>query len=107
LERYSDAGKYFVVGIEFTEVQTPDSLFRFYADLQNVDALPDVQWVISSVGTRMRDLPRETRSYTTTTETISVPNLPGVGCFFVRGTRFNLPAGFKTIWRTRALTPSK
>lgn len=107
LERYSDAGNYFVVGIEFTEVQTPDSLFRFYADLQSMEALPEVQSGLSTTSVHGRDLPLGGRSYAATIETLRIPDLPGVGCFFVRGARLNLPRGFKTTWRTRALTPSK
>lgn len=32
-----------------------------------------------------------------------LPDLPGVGSFFIRGGRFSLPAGFRMVWKTRAL----
>jgi hypothetical protein len=39
------------------------------------------------------------------TEVLYLPDLPGVGSFFVQARRLDLPPGFRTTWRTRALVP--
>jgi len=41
----------------------------------------------------------------TTDEILSLPNLPGVGSFFVQTRHLDIPAGFRTTWKTRALVP--
>jgi uncharacterized cupin superfamily protein len=35
-------------------------------------------------------------------EKLTLPDLPGVGSFFIRGDRLLLPAGFQMVWRTRS-----
>jgi hypothetical protein len=97
LERYRDAGEYYVVGLEFTEVEAGGSLWRFYADLKSASGAP-VEWLMSTGGSRAI-----ANGYQSHTETIRLPDLPGVGSFFVRGARFALPVGFRMEWKTRAL----
>jgi hypothetical protein len=36
-------------------------------------------------------------------ETVFLSDLPGVGSIFVQAQRLDLPPGFRTTWRTRAL----
>jgi hypothetical protein len=107
LERYQDAGGYFVVGLEFTEVEAGGSLWRFYADLQNASGAPGLEWVISTGISRdtpgLKSLGHTLTGIESITATIHLPDLPGVGSFFIRGTRFALPAGFRMLWKTRAL----
>ena len=92
LERNDDSGGYFVFGVEFTEIQSAGSAFRFYADLQDMDERPDIGWVLIDNG-----------KVGMTRERIATTDLPGVGTFFIRGTRFTLPAGFRLVWKTRPL----
>jgi len=40
-----------------------------------------------------------------TKETLWLPDLPGVAVFFWRGGKLDLPQGFRTVWKTRALAP--
>lgn len=113
LERYTDAGDYFTVGLEFTEVETPDAKLRFYAELQDMDHLEGVEMTLHI--TRME--PGESHSGRTGNltwtnvyrEQIRTNEVPGVGIFFARGAHFSLPAGFKTVWKTqpypRSATP--
>ena len=84
LERHPEDGGYFEVALEFDRIETPDANLRFYADLQEVDRSNGA--VVDLLARRPRPPEHE---------------LPGVGTFFVRGTRFLLPPGFKTIWKTR------
>ncbi len=40
-----------------------------------------------------------------TRESLSVTDMPGVATFFFKGLELELPEGFRTVWKTRALTP--
>jgi hypothetical protein len=96
LEHVADAGGYFVAGLEFTEVQTDSGLLRFYADLLTASGAPGLEWTISNPNSRSAGFGESVL------EVIRVTNLPGVGSFFIKGSTFALPAGFRMQWRTRA-----
>ena len=101
LERYSDAGDYFIVALEFTRLETPGGNLRFYADLQDVDRREGVEMVLSNT-TRVERGGTNTVTWENTySQRIWTHEVPGVGTFFVRGTRFSLPPGFKTVWKTQ------
>ena len=108
LERYSDAGDYFIVALEFTRLQTPGGNLRFYADLQDVDRRDGVDMVLNnttrverggfqSAGQRLSSVTWN-NAYR---QRIWTHEVPGVGTFFVRGSSFSLPSGFKTMWMTQ------
>ena len=105
LEHSAEFGGYFTVGLEFTEVETPDAALRFYADLQTASGAPGLEWTMSTGTTS--DTPGMQGPRTTlpgtklVRETLHTSNLPGVGSFFLRGSKFGLPAGFKMQWKTR------
>jgi hypothetical protein len=103
LERHSLPADYFVVALEFSEIEAGVSPLRFYADLQEFDSTPAIERYLFSSSRYSRDLQSLGRLDVTTTEHISLPDLPGVGSFFIRGGRFSLPAGFRMVWKTRAL----
>jgi hypothetical protein len=101
LERYQGGG-YFIVAVEFTEVETDGTSMRFYADLLSMDKRPEIQpnlteWVF------LRRPPSKGGSYFPSTEKITLPELPGIAAFFVHGSNFTIPLGFRTVWRTRSL----
>lgn len=99
MEHHSDPGDYFVVALEFTEIASPDGgRFRFYADLQDLDRVNGVEWQLVDSTSRVRGV--ET---VTTHLTVTFTDLPGVGTFFVRGAKVDLPKGFRTVWRTSSL----
>src|SRR6202020_2232665 len=80
MDRYSDrAGDYFVVALEFIEIETRDSLIGFLADLTAVVRLPglDLQW---STYHREMSTPRSGTTVVTT-EKSSLPEVLGVGAF--------------------------
>jgi hypothetical protein len=64
------------IAVEFTEIETGGVPMRFYAELQSVDAPAAVQHPGGA-------------------------DLPGVGAFSVA--KFPVPAGFRMVWRTKAL----
>jgi len=99
LEHYrGTGGADYIVGIEFTEVEGVQGPLRFYADLVSMDKRPEIRPSLSE-----RVLVKSTVGFEPETQTIVIPELPGVASFFVRGTPFTLPAGFGMVWRTRGL----
>ena len=97
LER-SGTGKDFIVGLEFTEVQVRGGPLRFCADLLWMDKRPGIRPTLSE-----QVLVRTGSGYQTGSQTITLPELPGVASFFVHGSTFTVPSGFRTVWRTRGL----
>ncbi len=100
MERYTDPFVYFVVGIEFTEVEVDGIRHVFYADLAGIDRVPGVELTLST-GNNGVENPRTVTIVTR--ERIVVHNLPGVATFFFKGEPLDLPANFRTVWKTRAL----
>jgi hypothetical protein len=95
LDRYHGGGA-FIVGLEFTEVHVREGLLPFYADLLRADRNPRIQPTLSE-----RVFVRDRSGVNSREETITLPELPGVASFFIKGTTFTIPSGFRTIWRTR------
>ena len=104
LERYSQSEDYFIVALEFSEMQAGASRLRFYADLQSLDPTPAIELFLSNSSRDSRDLGHRGLPVVTTNEQIRLPDLPGVGSFFIRGGRFSLPTGFRMVWKTRELS---
>jgi hypothetical protein len=105
MDPYSDrSGNYFIVALEFIEIETSNSLVRFFADLMDVQHLPglDFRW-----STSQRSSVFDGRKRIVTTQQSFLPNLPGVGAFFLRATQFTLPAGMEFFWKTRELEPAR
>ncbi len=78
----------FIVGLEFTEVEASDGRRPFYADLLKMDLAPNIRPTLSE-------------EVNAGEVKVTLPELPGVASFFVSGAAFRIPAGFKTVWRTR------
>ena len=96
LER-SEGGAAFIVGLEFTEVAVRvGGPLLFYADLLRIDKNPRIKPTGSE-----RVLVRDTGRIQAREETITLPELPGVASFFVRGMTFTIPSSFRMVWRTR------
>jgi hypothetical protein len=98
LERFSESGGYFSIGLEFTDIDAGGTPLRFFADLQNVDEIPALERTLVSDHTQLGPM-----SQLRTIDRITMPELPGVGSFFMRGAHFEIPAGFRMIWKTRAM----
>ena len=97
-------GGYFVVTLEFTEVETAGTRYRFFADLDGTDGLPGL---VQTIRTRQHPSKPPVRSGETTAdssdEIVYLPDLPGVGSFFVNSRQLDLEPGFRMTWKTRAL----
>ncbi len=97
LERYFGPGKpQYIVGLEFTEIDSPDGPVPFYADLLRLSREPGIRASLTEPV-----LVRAHGVVQAAGETITLPELPGVASFFVSGDTFSLPAGLRTVWRTR------
>jgi hypothetical protein len=119
LEHYSDAsdlliGDYFIVAVEFMQIETPSAKLRFYAELQDADPAPGVRMSLSGSSSqsyefwasenRISPVPMQSQhviGITRDHEEVTTHEVPGVGTFFVRGAHFSLPTGFKTVWKTQ------
>ena len=105
LEWNEEKGGYYVVALEFTEIEAAGMRYGFFADLIDVDRLPGLRQTI------LTRKPPETSPLRGGGETIfsdeilSLPDLPGVGSFFVQARHLDLPPGFRMTWKTRALVP--
>lgn len=91
LERYQGGANY-VVGLEFTDLETFEGPAHFYADLLSLDKRKDIH---AQLEERVLTLsgPRNIE--------ITLHELPGVASFFIDGSTFTLAPGFRTVWRTR------
>jgi hypothetical protein len=100
MERYSDMGGYFTLGFEFTEIEAGGASTRFFANLDSVSPLTGFEWSMSSGTSQVLHGGQITRIEH---ELTTGPALPGVGTFFVRGAHFEIPKGWKMVWKTQAL----
>jgi hypothetical protein len=106
MERYTDPFPYFVVALEFTEVQVEGIRYRFYADPVDIERIAGVEqrlWTKDEYEARSLfgggSVSRQHR------ENLFLPVLPGVAMFFFKGAKLDLPQGFRTVWKTRPLKP--
>jgi hypothetical protein len=106
LEWNEDRGGYFVVGLEFTEIEAAGTRYRFFADLEGTDALPNLHQTL-----RVRPQPEKSplRGGADTVyisdDMLYLYDLPGVGSFFVQARKLDIPSGLRMTWKTRALVP--
>jgi hypothetical protein len=114
LERYTDPFPYFVVALEFTEVELQGIRYRFYAEPVEIEPLAGLEQTLTTkdttesrhqlFGDGITDI-REIRGSREAKENVILYNLPGVVTFFFKGGKLDLPQGFRTVWKTRPLTP--
>jgi hypothetical protein len=106
MERQAEPVPHFVVAIEFTEVESEGIRYRFYADLVEIDSAPGVEQMLTiETPVKVAEQNHGGIQVRATVQKITLPRLAGVATFFVRGTRLELPQGFRTVWKTRAVGP--
>ena len=105
LEWNEEKGGYYVVGLEFTDIEAAGTRYGFFADLVDVDRLPGLRQTIRTSKQETYVLPNSGGTTIESFETLLLPDLPGVGSFFVQARRLDLPPGFRMTWKTRALVP--
>ena len=108
LGRHPDYPEYFVVGLEFSEVEFGNSRGRFLAQMENRQAFPGATRQLSFSRTTVSGtVLGDGRSETTRNTTRTTVELPGVGLFFIEASRVRLPRGFRLVWRTTEPGPSQ
>jgi hypothetical protein len=109
MELYTKPFPYYIVAVEFTEVEFQGIRHRFYADLLDLDLTPGVERTLPvSERTEETDLLYLGHETRLKKESLTLPYLTGVATFFFRGARLDLPSGWRTVWKTRppiALSP--
>jgi hypothetical protein len=108
LERFTDPKNHFIVGLEFTELHTPNRRARIKTELVHV----------THFGGLVEQFGEERKSYSkqggglageglerTTVESYSMTALPGASEIYVRATRLRVPAGLRMVWRTLPADP--
>jgi hypothetical protein len=105
LDWHDEKGGYFVVALEFTEIEAAGTRYRFFADLVDTDRLPGLKQDIRTRKQETTVLQNGGKITRDSTDVLFLPGLPGVGSFFVQARRLDLPPGFRTTWKTRALVP--
>ena len=108
LERYTNPFSYFVVGLEFTEVEIEGVRHLFYADLAGIDRAAGVESFLGTRNTMAPSGPADlfgSTSFEQFQERLTLYSIPGVAAFFFKGAALNLPPDFRTQWKTRTLKP--
>lgn len=100
LERVSRLPGYFVVGLEFSQLEFGNTRGRFFARLEETGALPGATRQLSSARIEARALPYGGRVETMTRQLIVDVELPGVGTVYIQESKFKLPRGFRMVWKT-------
>lgn len=103
LEWNEDKGGYYVVALEFTDIEAASTRYRFFAELEGTGALPGLSETMKFRNSETSR--RHGAELLFTDEILSLPDLPGVGSFFVQSRRLDIPPGFRTSWKTRTLVP--
>lgn len=97
LERYQSTTRgEFIAGLEFTDVETTSGPLPFFADLMRMDRHAGIRPALSE-----QVIVRSGAGYQTRSQTITLPELPGVASFFVDGDTFPILNGLRMLWRTR------
>ena len=102
MEHYTYAGGFFTLGFEFTDIETAGISTRFFASLEIAAPLFGFEWSMSSETSRT-DIVNGDRITQFEHESVQALALPGVGIFFMRGAHFEIPKGWKMVWKTLTL----
>jgi len=77
----------------------------FFADMEGTDGVPGLRQTIRTRQQPEKSPLRGGGETIYSDEILFLPDLPGVGSFFVQARRLDLPPGFRMTWKTRALVP--
>jgi hypothetical protein len=105
LEYYNDPSPYYVVGLEFTEIEIGGIRHLFFANRVDAGTVPGVESQLRFSTGVARALRGDMLQTTQRSESVFAYDLPGVATFFLRGQTLALPPAFTTTWKTRLLKP--
>jgi hypothetical protein len=97
LERHETPRFYWVVGMEFVEIEFDHQRIVFIAKLDRLDGITETGWSVPALNspTSIPEGPQITEF-----ETSRFRELPGVGTLFLDGRRVRLESGLRLHWRT-------
>jgi hypothetical protein len=102
MEKYSDPSPYFLVGIEFDDIEFPGHHARFFGSFKSLESdVSGFSWFLSSASSTKTPLAGGGATYSTNRHTEHLPDVPGVGLFFMQGSAFRLPQGMRMVWQTQ------
>lgn len=99
LEKRDDGSQYFIVGIEFGDIEFPGHHERFFGALKSVNAeAVEIDLFMGSTRTTsvQQNSVNESR-----VGSLHIPDVPGIATFFVKGSSFQLREGTQMVWVTR------
>lgn len=105
LERSEEIKPHYVVGLEFSTIDTGRAVARFYGELESVQKVAGLARTLSTSSAKSVNfaggmVTQGLRVDTTSTSTLHYREIPGVGSFYMIGTEFKLPQGLKMDWKT-------
>jgi len=95
MERHFDPMPYFVVGLEFNELDTGSRRIPFFAEMKNMTRVPGML-ADGAVG-----MPALARMQS------SLPRIPGVAAFLFTSKRVQIPKGHAMTWETKDAQPAR
>lgn len=112
LERSTELTPHYVVGLEFSVIESPTQRARFYGLLETVQPVTGLTTLLAKSGASSTHYSGTSsmqgfRLETGTTETLAFRDLPGVGTFFMSGQSFRLAPGLRMTWKTVQLPQSR
>ena len=103
LEKQHDSWDYFVVALEFDDVESPGHHARFFGSFKSMDpSVSAFRWFLTA-GTLSERGNSAGKEYLTTKESLRVPEVPGVATFLMEGSSFRLREGTRLAWETREI----
>ncbi len=101
MEKYNNPSPYFFVSIEFDDIEFPAHHAHFFGSFKSLEPeVPGFSWFLSFATTTNASA-GGSMLYTTTRETEHLPDVPGVGTFYMQGSAFHIPQGMRMIWQTQ------
>lgn len=103
LERQLTPWPYYLVGLEFTDIEFPGHHARFLGEMLGIVPVPGLTRGISTFRADNRTAGVAGNFITSHTETEIAFKVPGVSTFFMEGRDFRIPEGLQMSWVTAKL----
>jgi len=100
LERHAASRNFYIVGLEFTDIEFPGHHALFFGDMISADPVAGLQSSFGSSKSRTSDYGLGGSLTTSETESYWTVPIPGVSTFFIEGASFRLPEGLHMVWHT-------
>ena len=106
IEKHDEGLPYYIVGIEFDDVDFPGHHARFFASLKSLEQdTPNLQFFMDLGGMKFES--GEGITTITGPRSLHLQEVAGVGTFFVKGSRFRIPEGTTMVWETVTEAPAQ